>query len=157
MALPRPGAHHVLAINQNQEYHLLSSEELQHCFKLAKVNYCKGRQVLKTNFRKSCLGALYVKDSEAASWYCNFQIQPADERVFKLSGEEYLIFTPKDLLVTRTCGATQTQLEITEGTRINVSAGCNVRLEDHQIYRDPPSSLDLNPRSSNGDGMPKGF
>ena len=87
-----------------------------------------------TNFRKSCLGALYVKDSEAASWYCDFQIQPADERVFKQSGEEYLTYTHKDLLATRTCGATQTQLEITEGTQINLSAGCNVRLEDHQIY-----------------------
>ena len=141
VALPRPGAHDVLAINQNQEYQLLSSGELQHCFKLAKVHYCKGRQVLKTNFRKSCLGALYVKDSEAASWYCDFQIQPADERVFKLSGDEYLIFTRKDLLVTRTCGAAQTQLQITEGTRINVSAGCNVRLEDHQIYGEESTVL----------------
>ena len=52
------------------------------------------------------------------------------------AGEEYLIYTRKDLLVTRTCGATQTQLEIYEGTRINVSAGCNVPLEDHQIYRE---------------------
>ena len=51
VALPPPGAHDVLAINQNQEYQLLSSGELQHCFKLAKVHYCKGRQVLKTNFR----------------------------------------------------------------------------------------------------------
>ena len=116
VALPRPGAHNILAINQNQEYQLLSSGELQHCFKLAKVHYCKGRQILKTNVCKSCLGALYVKDSEAASWYCDFQIQPANDRVFKLSWDEYLVYTRKDLLATRTFGATQTQLEITEGT-----------------------------------------
>ena len=140
-ALLCPGAHDVLAIDQNQEYQLLSSGELQHCLKLAKVHYCKGRQVLKTNFCKSCLGTLYVKDSEATSWYSDFQIQPADERVFKLSGEEYFIYTRKDLLVTRTCGATQTQLEISEETRINVSAGCNVRLEGHQIYGEESAVL----------------
>ena len=134
VALPRPGAHDVLAISQSQEYQLLSSGEFQHCFKLAQVHYCNGRQVLKTNFSKSCLGALFIKDSEAASWYCDFQIQPAAERVFKLRGHKYLVYTRKDLLAPRTCGAAQTQLEINEGTRINISAGCNVRLEDHQIY-----------------------
>ena len=67
VVLPHPGAHDVLAINQNQKYQLLWSGELQHCFKLAQVHYCKGHQVLKTNFRKSCLGTLYVKDSVAAS------------------------------------------------------------------------------------------
>ena len=133
-ALPRPGTHDVLSINQNQEYQLLLSGELQHCFKLAQVHYCKGRQILKTNFCKSFLGALYVKDSEAASWYCDFQIQPANKRVFKLSGDEYLVYTRNDLLATRTCGATQTQLQITEGTTIKISAGCNVQLGDRQIY-----------------------
>ena len=128
--LPRATARFSL----RQEYQLLSSGELQNCFKLAQVHYCKGRQVLRTNFHKSCLGALYVKDSEAASWYCDFQIQPADERVFKLSGDEYLVYTSKDLLPTRTSGAAQTQLEIVEGTTIKVPAGCNLWLEDHQIY-----------------------
>ena len=35
VALPRPGQHNVLAINQNQN-----------CFKLAQMHFCKGRQVL---------------------------------------------------------------------------------------------------------------
>ena len=135
---------------------MLSSGELQNCFKLAQVHYCKGRQVLSTNFHKSCLGALYVKDSEAASWYCDFQIQPADERVFKLSGDEYLVYTSKDLLPTRTSGAAQTQLEIVEGTTIKVPAGCNVRLENHQIYSEESwSSLDPNLKFLAGDGTQK--
>ena len=79
--------------------------------------------------------------ARTTSWYCDFHIQPTDERVFNLSGEKYLLYTRKDLLVTRTCGATQTQLEITEGTRINISAGCNVRLVDHQIYGEESSVL----------------
>ena len=68
------------AINQKQEYQVLASSELSQCSKLAHVHYCQGRQILKANFPKTCLGALYVKDSEASSWYCNFKVQPADER-----------------------------------------------------------------------------
>ena len=88
VALPRPQFHNVLVIYQNQEYQLLSSGELQRCFKLAQVHYCKGCHILKTNFPKSCLWALYVKDSEAASWYCNFEVQLAIAQVFKLKGDK---------------------------------------------------------------------
>ena len=44
VALPQPRFHNVLAINQGQEYQLLSSTEFQHCLKLANVGYCKGLQ-----------------------------------------------------------------------------------------------------------------
>ena len=82
IVLPRPGHHNVLTLSQKQEYQVLASSELSQCFKLGRVHYCQGQQILKTNFRKTCLGALYVKDAEASSWYCNFQVQPADEPVF---------------------------------------------------------------------------
>jgi hypothetical protein len=134
VALPRPGHHNVLAINTLQEYQTLNSGDLQHCLKLARVHYCQGRQILRTNFRKSCLGALYVRDSEAATRYCDFQIQPADERVFKMKADEYLVYTNKELVATRICGAESEQMQITEGTRIKVPTGCRVRLVDHQIY-----------------------
>ena len=82
IVLPRPGHHNVLTLSQKQEYQVLASSELSQCFKLGRVHYCQGQQILKTNFRKTCLGALYVKDAEAASCFCNFQVQPAEERVF---------------------------------------------------------------------------
>ena len=50
VALPQPGCHNVLAINQKQEYKVLSSNELNLCFKLGRGHYCQGRQILKTNF-----------------------------------------------------------------------------------------------------------
>ena len=40
--LPRPGYHNVLAINQRQEYQVLTSSELSFSFKLGLVHYCQG-------------------------------------------------------------------------------------------------------------------
>ena len=91
VVLPRPGHHNILAINQKQEYQVLSSAELNLCFKLGRVYYCQGRQILKTDFQKTCLGPLYVKDAEAASWYCDFQVQLANKRVVRMKGDNYLV------------------------------------------------------------------
>ena len=48
------------------------------------VHYYQGGHILKNNFWKTCLGALFIKNAEASSWYCDFQVQPADERVFQM-------------------------------------------------------------------------
>ena len=53
MVVPRPGYHNVLAINKKQEYQVLSSSELSQCFKLGRVHFCQGRQILKINFCKT--------------------------------------------------------------------------------------------------------
>ena len=134
VVLPRPGYHNVLAINQKQENQVLSSSELSQCFKLGRVHYCQGRQLLKTNFRKTCLGALYVKDAEAASWYCNFQVQPSDEQVFQMKDNKYLIYTNKELVATKICGPSQEHIHVSEGTSVEVPGGCKMKLDDHQIY-----------------------
>ena len=135
VVLPRPGHHNVLAINQKQEYQVLTSSELIQCFKLGLVHYCQGLQILWTNFRKTCLGALYVKDSEAASWYCDFQVQPADERVFRVRNVDYLVYTNKEIVATKKCGPSVSQtVQFTEGTAVNFQGGCNLQLEDHKIY-----------------------
>ena len=55
VVIPCPGHHNVLDLNQKQEYQILASSELCQCFKLGRVHYCQGRQILKTNFQKTCL------------------------------------------------------------------------------------------------------
>lgn len=93
-----------MALKQKQEYQVLASSKLSQCFKLGRVHYCQGRQILKTNFRKTCLRALYIKDAKVASWYCNFQVQPANERVFRVKNDDYLIYTNKEVVDTKKCG-----------------------------------------------------
>ena len=46
VVLPRPGHHDVLAINQKQEYQVLTSSEVSQCFKLGRVHYCQAENQL---------------------------------------------------------------------------------------------------------------
>ena len=134
VAVPRPGPHNVLAYNQKREFQTLSASELQACFVLKKVHYCARRQVLRTDWTKTCLSALFVKNQEASTRYCDFQIQPADERVFKLQGSDFLIYTNRDLITERICGDRHEQVHVKEGSVVSVPQGCRLKLEQHQIY-----------------------
>ena len=51
-----------------------------------------------------------------------------------MQGEDYLVFTNKELIATKTCGPAQEEIQITKGTTILVSARCKVRLQDHHIF-----------------------
>ena len=112
VVVPGPGYHNVLAINRNQEYQVLSSSEPSLYFKLGLLHYCQGQQILKTNFRKTCLGALYVKEAQAASRYCDFQVQRAYKRVFCMKDNNYMIYTKKELVATKICGPSQEHIQI---------------------------------------------
>ena len=65
---------------------------------------------------------------------CDFQVQPADERVFRMKDDSYLVYTNKELVATKICGPNQERIQITEGTSISILGGYKVKLDDHQIY-----------------------
>ena len=77
---------------------------------------------------------LYVKAAKAASWYCDFQVQPANDRVFQMKNDDYLVYTNKEVVATKKCGPNQETIRITVGTAISIPRGCSVKLEDHKIY-----------------------
>ena len=134
VAVPRPGGHNLLAYNSLQEYQTMSTTDLQNCFVLRRIHYCPNRQVLRTDWSKTCLSALFKMNQEAATRYCDFQIQPADERVLKLDNGHYLVYTNRQVMAERHCGTQHETLAIQEGTTIEVEAGCRIQLDQHQIY-----------------------
>ena len=134
VAVPRPGGHNLLAYNSLHEYQTMSTTDLQNCFVIRRIHYCPNRQVLKTDWSKTCLSALFKMNQEAATRYCDFQIQPADERVLKLDAGHYLIYTNRQVMAERHCGNQHETLPIQEGTTISVDSGCRIKLDQHQIY-----------------------
>jgi hypothetical protein len=134
VAVPRTGPHNVLAYNRLREFQTLATTELQACFNLKRIHYCAHRQILKTDWSKTCLSALFTKNQAAATRYCDFQIQPADERVFKLRGSDFLVYTNRELMAERICGERHDSVQIREGTIVSVPQGCRLKLEQHQIY-----------------------
>jgi len=136
VAIPRPGGHNILAYNANSEFMTMTSTDLQSCFVLRRVHYCPNRQILRTDWSKTCLSALYKMNQEAATRYCDFQIQPADERVLKLDANNYLVYTNRQLVAEKHCGKQHTSLSIKEGTLLQIDNGCHIQLDDHHIYGD---------------------
>jgi hypothetical protein len=135
VAIPRPGAHNILAYNGQKEFQTMSSSDLLGCFIIDRIHYCANRQVLKTNWAHTCLSALYTMNQEAATRYCDFQIQPADERVVKLDQTRFLVYTNRVLMAEKYCGESQHEsLHIQEGSIVQVDAGCRIKLDAHQIY-----------------------
>jgi hypothetical protein len=134
VAVPRTGPHNVLAYNRLREFQTLATTELQACFNLKRIHYCAHRQILKTDWSRTCLSALFTKNQAAATRYCDFQIQPADERVFKLKGSDFLVYTNRELMAERICGEKHDSVQIREGTIVSVPQGCRLKLEQHQIY-----------------------
>jgi len=134
VAVPRPGAHNILAYNSKSEFHTMTTTDLQSCYVLRRVHYCPNRQVLRTDWSKTCLSALFKMNQVAATRYCDFQIQPADERVLKLEATKYLVYTNRQLVAEEYCGSKHKTLSITEGTVLNVGPGCRIKLAEHQIY-----------------------
>jgi hypothetical protein len=80
----------------------MSSSVLLSCFII--VHYCANRQVLKTNWAHTCLLALFTMNQEAATRYCNFLIQPTNERVVKLDKSNFLAYSNGMLVAKRYCG-----------------------------------------------------
>jgi hypothetical protein len=135
VALPRPGAHNILAYNGLKEYQTMSSSDLVGCFVIDRVHYCANRQVLKTNWAHTCLSALFTMNQEAATRYCDFQIQPADERIVKLDQSRFMVYTNRVLVAEKYCGdATHESVNIQEGSIVQVGPGCRLKLDSHQIY-----------------------
>lgn len=112
----------------------MSTTDLQGCFVLKRIHYCANRQVLRTNWAHTCLSALFTMNQEAATRYCDFQIQPADERVIKLDRETFLVYTNRQLVTERYCGNSHETITLQEGSTLRVDPGCRVKLEQHQIY-----------------------
>ncbi len=57
---PDVGQTNLLAIGHSQSFQAISSTDLHACLHLGDTFFCKGRKVMETDLKRSCLGALYM-------------------------------------------------------------------------------------------------
>ncbi len=62
---PDVGPTNHLAIGHSQSFQMISSTDLHACLHLGDTFFCKGRKVMETSLKRSCLGALYMANSES--------------------------------------------------------------------------------------------
>jgi hypothetical protein len=74
------GQTNLLAIGHSQSFQAISCTDLHACLHLGDTFFCKGRKV---NLKISCLGALYMANSNSIQNHCQFRIAEAREKIFK--------------------------------------------------------------------------
>jgi len=70
---PDIGSTNLLAIGQSKSFQTISSAELHSCLHLGYTFFCKWRKVMETSLKRSCLGTLYLANSEAIQQTCKIQ------------------------------------------------------------------------------------
>jgi hypothetical protein len=63
--MPDIGQTNLLAISHSQSFQAISSTDLHACLHLGDTFFCKGRKVMETSLKRSCLGALYMANSQS--------------------------------------------------------------------------------------------
>jgi hypothetical protein len=90
---PDVGQTNLLAIGHSQSFQAISSTDLHACLYLGDTFFCKGRKVMETNLKRSCLGALYMANSHLIQNHCRFKIAEAREKIFELSENTWAIYS----------------------------------------------------------------
>ncbi len=64
------GQTNLLSIGHSQSFQAISSTDLHACLHLGDTFFCKRRKVMETNLKRSCLGALYLANSNSIQNHC---------------------------------------------------------------------------------------
>ena len=131
----------LIAIGKNKngraQYILLSSTDLDACYRRSHTYICEKHQVIRSDITGSCLGALYVQHPEGVKENCKIDRRPLRETVYQLTATDHLVFTPQPLTTQITCrNGSHFPLKIRSTMRISLPEGCTIELANHTIQSD---------------------
>jgi hypothetical protein len=95
----------LLAIGHSQSFQAISSADLLACLHLGDTFFCKGRKVMETSLKRSCLGALYMANSQSIQNHCRFKIAEAREKIFQLSKNTWAVYSVGTISTNKVCPA----------------------------------------------------
>jgi hypothetical protein len=76
---PDVGQNNLLGIGHSKSFQAIFSRDVHSCLHLRDTFFCKGRKVMETSLKKSCLGSLYLANAEAIQTTCKFKVAEASE------------------------------------------------------------------------------
>jgi hypothetical protein len=132
---PDVGQTNLLTIGHSQSFQAISSTDLHACLHLGDTFFCKGRKVMETNLKRSCLGALYMANSNSIQNHCQFKIAEAREKIFELS-ENTLNW--HDLHQRSLPGG-----QCSDRDTIRIKPGCYVGTINHVISADESKTIEV--------------
>jgi len=142
---PDVGQTNLLAIGHSQSFQAISSTDLHACLHLGDTFFCKGRKVMETDLKRSCLGSLYMANSQSIQTHCRFKIAEAREKIFELSENTWAVYSIGTISTNQVCPAANdvTAMQIQSGDTIKIKPGCYVRTMDHVISADESETIEI--------------
>jgi len=96
----------LLTIGHSQSFQTISSSDLHTCLHLRDTFFCKGRKVMETSLKRSCLGTLYVANFHLIQNNCRFKIAEARKKIFELSENTWAVYSVGTISTNEVCPAT---------------------------------------------------
>jgi hypothetical protein len=100
---------------------------------------------METSLKKSCLGSLYLANSDAIQNSCKFKIAEASERIFELAENTWAVYSTGTINTNQVCQAKnsiQTR-QINSGDTVTIEPGCYIRTMDHVISADESETIEI--------------
>ena len=139
----------MIAIDKDSNFRLLSQADLAGCIQRNHVYLCEQQHVLRTNLTETCLGSLYHKYPKGVRENCRFDRRPLQERVYQMSSNEYLVYSPLSFTTRLSClNGTSFTADFGQTTRLMVPNGCSIQLKAHTLRVDEKFHLPLAPEIS---------
>jgi hypothetical protein len=95
--------------------------------------------------KRSCLGALYMANSESIQNHCRFKITEAREKISELSKNTWAVYSVGTISTNEVCPAANavTAMQIQSGDTIRIKPGCYVRTMDHVISANESETIEV--------------
>jgi hypothetical protein len=132
------GATNLLTIGHSKSFQTISSSDLHSCLHLGDTFFCKGRKMMETSLKRSCLGALYLANFGSNSIQLLVQNCRSQRENLCIIQEHLGSVLHQHYQHQRGLPAKNnvTALQIQSGDTIRVNPGCYIRMIDHVISAD---------------------
>jgi hypothetical protein len=100
---------------------------------------------METSLKRSCLGALYLANSEVIQSTCQFKIAEAREKTLELAENTWAVYSIGTINTNQLCPAKNdvTAMHIQSGDTVKVSPGCYIKTMDHMISADESETIEI--------------
>ena len=128
----------MITVGPDHQYQIVRHSDLTSCTKYGTVYLCEERHTTSTNMDRTCLGALY-QEKWPLIHKLQFEFVPAEEYVFKLSSNQWIISSPTPLTTSVKCNKAFSSVNLKPLSIVTVPEGCVMHLREHIIH--PGSSI----------------
>jgi len=125
------------------KFRVFDEAGLSSCFKIRNVYICSGRNTLKIDIHKSCIGGLYLRDVRLIQNNCDVRVGAPVEFVAKIGLKKWATLVHEPFSSVVTCnGDIVDTVRFDKQTEISLPEDCRVNLKAHQLSTDLNIDMD---------------